>query len=127
MAEPIQLINVVRGGISGKTQDLEMTAADRAELLHPPRSPVQNGPAMKSERTDEVIGTLRRAGEGARKNLRMCDHHSLLPGHCFPSELDEWLQRFGVQWTWAAFGYIPGVKAICEHNTVYELPVIPVF
>jgi len=100
----MKLINVVGGGISGKTQDLEMTAADGAELLHAPRSPVQNGPAMKSECADEVIGTLRSAGERTRKNFRMRNHHSLSPRHCFPSKLDEWLHRFGVQWTWGALG-----------------------
>jgi len=69
VAEPMKLINVVRGGISGKTQDLQMTAADHAELLHATWSPLQNGSAMKSECADEVIAALRGAGIGTRENF----------------------------------------------------------
>src|SRR5688572_14593895 len=67
----VQVIDVVRSGVSSKAPQHQPSLFRFAELLHPERAPFQNRHPAELQRIDQVVRGFRRAGERSWKNLRM--------------------------------------------------------
>src|SRR5262245_3390464 len=81
LRQRVELIHMVRRGVSREPEQPKPTRADLAELLQPHRSPAQHRAPWKAESVQQVVRRLRSAGECAREDFRMRYQYSLTPSH----------------------------------------------
>ena len=79
LRHPLELVDVIRTGISREPHDLESTRLHFTQLLHATRTPAQHGGSPQPQRLHQVIGRLRGARKAAGKDLGVRDEKPLLP------------------------------------------------
>src|SRR5688500_18947045 len=93
----VKLIHVIGRGIAREPQELEPAAARLAPLLHSARRPMEHRYASQADRRKKPVGCLRRAREGAGKDLGVCDEESLLAAYRGAREAGERREVGGVE------------------------------
>src|SRR5262245_26711528 len=75
----MELIDVIRGRIAGKSNHEQMVLLHDTQLLHTHRSLLHNRFSLQAELRKQPIGCFGSTGKSAWEDFRMGNHHPLMP------------------------------------------------